>query len=454
VQGVIRPSNDSNIEFEVWLPISGWNNRYLGVGNGGGGGRIAYEGDPNTPGLAEALKDGFAASATDTGHKGRGDDYSFARGHPERLVDYYHRAIHETAVIAKALIRAFYGASPKYSYFWGRSTGGAQALMEVQRYPADYDGVLAGSAVIDRADTWMAWAWIAQAFGAEGSVIPENKLPIIQAAVIRACDGVDGLKDGVISDPLKCRFDPNVLLCNGPEDNGCLSQPQVAALKKYYDGPRNSQGEQIGSSFPRGAEACLQLSMTCPGSAARRASNWADGLMSGRWNVQTFRFNSGAEALAQDPDVKLGSALDSDLRAFMDRGGKLIIEHGWSDGTTLPIQTVRYFESVVSTMGRKAVDSFSRLYMIPGMAHSGEPGLPDAPVGPALNRFRALQRWVEAGQAPGSILAIRYRVDGDPASTVARTRPLCPYPEVAVYKGSGGIDDAKNFSCKAPSAKH
>ena len=448
VQGTTRPSNDSNIEFEVWLPMSAWNGRYLGVGVGGAGGRISYEVDLNTPGLVEALRDGFATSATDTGHQGRADDYSFGRGHPEQRIDYYYRAIHETAVTAKAVIRAFYGTSPKYSYFWGNSNGGNQALMEVQRYPTDYDGVLATSPDVDRADTYTAWAWIAQAFAADGSQILQNMLPTIQAAVIRTCDAVDGLKDGIISDPMNCRFDPDVLLCRDSDVNGCLTRPQVVALKKYYDGPRNSKGEHIASSFPPGAEACVDLSMTCPGSAARRASNPIDGLLDGRWNIQTFNFDRDAQALAQDPDLKLGSPTNPNLKQFMDRGGKLIIEHGWSDGTALPIRTVKYFDSVVSTMGQKAVDSFLRLYMVPGMAHSGAPGLPDVPVGPTRNRFRALQRWVEAGQAPGSILAIRYKVDGNPASGVARTRPLCPYPEIAVYKGSGSVDDGKNFSCK------
>lgn len=310
--------------------------------------------------------------------------------------------------------------------------------------------MLAASVPADRADTYMSWTWVAQTFAAEGSQIPQNMLPTIQAAVVRACDGADGLKDGIMSDPIKCRFGPDALLCRDSDANGCLTQPQVAALKKYYDGPRNSEGEQVASSFPPGAEACVENSMTCPGAAARRASNPLDGLLGGRWNVQTFRFDRDAQALAQDPEVKLGSATNPDLKQFMARGGKLIIEHGWSDGTALPMQTVKYFESVVSAMGQKAVDGFLRLYMVPGMAHSGEPALPDVPVGPAVNRFRALQRWVEAGHAPGSILAVRYNVDNDPASGIGRTRPLCPYPGRPLYKGSGIIDDAKSFSCKAP----
>ncbi len=152
--------------------------------------------------------------------------------------------------------------------------------------------------------------------------------------------------------------------------------------------------------------------------------------------------------LADDPEMKLSNATEPNLKPFMDRGGKLIIEHGWSDGTAVPMQTVNYFESVVSTMGQKAVETFLRLYMVPGMSHSGAPGLPGVPTGPGLNRFRALQRWVEAGEPPGPIVATKYKIEGDPASGVARTRPLCPYPQVALYKGSGSIDSATNFSCR------
>jgi feruloyl esterase len=320
--------------------------------------------------------------------------------------------------------------------------------MEVQRYPGDYDGVLAASALVDRASTWATWAWIAQAFAKEGAQIPHSALPVIQTAVIQSCDTLDGLEDGIISDPTRCRFDPEVLVCKGADLSGCLTQPQVTALTKYYAGPRTSSGEQVFPSFSPGAEACLDLSMTCEGSAERRASAWVDGLLSPRWNVPTFNFDRDVHELAADPDVKEGSAIDPNLKMFMNRGGKLIVEHGWSDGTTVPMVTVDYFKRVVSTMGSKAVESFLRLYMVPGMAHSGAPGLPNAPTGSGLNRFHALQQWVEKGTPPRAVVATKYRIDGDPASGVVRTRPLCPYPQAAVYKGHGSADDAKNFSCK------
>jgi hypothetical protein len=446
VQGVIRPSSDSNIRFEVWLPSSTWNARYLGVGNGGGAGRIPYDGDLDTPGLIQGLEQGFATAATDTGHEGRGDDYSFGRDHPERRIDYNYRAIHQTAVTANQVIRAFYGSAPRYSYFWGRSTGGTEGLMEAQRFPDDYDGVLAASPVVDRARTWAVWVWTAQAFASPEARIPESKLSLVQAAVVTACDTADGLRDGVVGDPTRCHFDPDVLSCRDSDQSQCLTQPQVAALRKYYAGPRTPNGEQIAAPFPPGAQACLFLSMTCEGSAARRATDWTGGLVSASWNVQTFRFDRDVQKLFDDPDMKDASATAANLKPFMDRGGKLIIEHGWSDGTTIPMQTVQYFENIASTMGQKAVDRFVRLYMIPGMSHNGSPGLPRAVTGPGVTRFTALRRWVEQGKAPERIVASNV-LNGQAVNEIKRTYLLCPYPRVAVYEGNGSINDAKNFGC-------
>lgn len=433
--------------------MSEWNGRYMGVGNGGAAGSIIYDGKmigANVFGLAQALKDGFAVAGTDTGHKGRGDDYSFGPGHPERRIDYYYRAIHETAVTAKEVIRVFYGSSPKYSYFSGCSYGGKQALMEVQRYPADYDGVLAGSPPVYRKDLLATQIWVAQTLAV--SPIAESKLPAIQAAVIAACDTLDGLKDGIIGDPARCRFDRGTLLCAGAEHERCLTQSQVTALKKYYSGPRNSKSEQIAPSFPSGAEGCVWGSMTCEGSAARRTSILLDGLLDSRWDVRTFDFDRDVQALEVDHEVRLGDTTEANLKPFKDRGGKLIIEHGWSDGTTVPEGAVKYYEDVVSNTGEDAAKDFVRLYMVPGMPHCGGPGHGGLPTGPAPNRFgeamtSALIRWVEDGVPPSPIVATKYNRDGSPGSGVARTRPLCPYPQVARYKGSGSTDDAANFSC-------
>ena len=450
VTGRIRPTPSSNIEFEVWLPSAGWNRNFMAVGNGGAGGSIVYDGTTvgtNAPGLAQALKDGFATASTDTGHKGAVTDYSFAVDIQKRI-DYEHRAVHETAVTGKAIIRAFYGVGPTYSYFSSCSQGGRQALIEVQRYPADFDGVLAGSPGISRTTFLSAFVWVAHAFSAEaGSRIPETKLPAIESAAVAACDALDGVKDGVIGDPTQCRFDPAVLLCKGSESERCLTPAQVAALGKFYSGPRSSNGEQIAPGFLPGAETCVWGSSTCDGSAARRASSFFQGVLNSRFDVQTFDFDRDMEAL--DRALSGNNATEANLTSFKNRDGKLIIEHGWSDGTTSPLATVNYYRRVVSAMGEKATGDFLRLYMVPGVHHcGGGPG----PNGPAPNSFggpmtRALQHWVETGTAPGPIVATKYRIEGDPRSGVARTRPLCSYPQVPVYKGTGSIDEASNFFC-------
>jgi len=456
---VIQPSSDSQIEFEVWLPTSRWNGNFMGVGNGGAAGSIIYDGGlvgTSAPGLAQALKDGFAAAATDTGHHGRMDDYSFGRGHPERRIDYYYRAIHETAVTAKAVIRTLYGDGPKFSYFSGCSFGGRQALTEVQRYPDDYDGVIAGAPAVSRTALLSTFVWVAQALSAEpGSRIPEDKLPLIEGAAVAACDTLDGVKDGLISDPTRCRFDPESLRCKGSESAGCLTQAQATALSKFYAGPRNSKGEQIAPGFLPGAEACVWGQSLCAGSAARRAASFFGGMLNSRFDVRTFNFDRDVQALDADPEMKLMNVAESNLSAFKERGGKLIIEHGWSDGTSAPVNTVTYYQSVISTMGPDATQDFLRLYMVPGMSHCGGPGSADQPTGPGPNRFResmtsALTRWVERGVEPGSIIAEKYKIEGNPDRGVARRRPLCPYPQVASYKGSGSIDEASNFSCRIP----
>jgi feruloyl esterase len=257
VQGVIQPSSDSHIEFEVWLPASGWNGKYLGVGNGGFAGsiNIASREGTNTPGLPDAVRFGYAGSSTDTGHKAGATDAKWAMDHPEKSIDFGYRAIHETALKSKAIIRAFYGNDPSKSYFSSCSNGGRQGLMEAQRYPADYDGIIAGAPAAQFTRTGVAFVWDLQATESDpASYIPASKLPAIESAVVRACDALDGVKDGVIDDPRKCRFDPGTLLCEARDSDGCLTLPQVEALKKIYEGPHNSRGEQIQPGFLPGGE--------------------------------------------------------------------------------------------------------------------------------------------------------------------------------------------------------
>ena len=293
LQAMISASNDSRINVEVWLPINGWNGLYLGVGNGGYAGSIAY------PRLGEAVNSGYASASTDTGHEGKSTDTEWANGHPEKKIDFDYRAIHEMTLLAKAAIYAFYGKTIRNSYFASCSNGGRQGLMEAERYPADYDGVMSG----------------APAF---------------------------------------------------------------------------------------------------------------------RWGFDTF--------------------LSGQLDAFRNRGGKLVIYHGSKDR---PESTIDYYDRLVSRLGKKSVDDFARLYVVSGMGHCGSGDVPNdfgqwlrPNADPQHSMLSALEGWVEKGVAPGSIIATQWRIDGDTASGLVRTRPLCPYPEQARFNGSGNPNDAINYSCR------
>jgi len=448
VQGVIAPSSDSHIEFEVWLPATGWNGKYMGAGNGGFAGSISYAGGGNAASLASGLQDGYVSSSTDTGHKGGGTDAQWAMGHPEKIVDYGYRAIHETAEKSKAIIGAFYGEGPQYSYFSSCSNGGREALMEAQRFPADYDGLIAGAPAA--ADTQIGAKFSLDILATEvdpASYIPKAKLPAIDAATLAACDALDGLKDGVIDDPRKCHFDPATLLCKGDETDACLTQPQVAALKKIYGAAKNSKGEQLYPGFPPGAETGWAAWIT--GDGPGKSLQYAFATQSSAymlfndpsWDFRKFNIDRDSK-IAQDTLGERLNATNPDLKSFESRGGKLILYHGWSDPALSPLATIDYFQSVIAKMGAKDVASFTRLYMVPGMQHCAG--------GPGPNSFGepmrvALEQWVEQKKAPDAIVA-SHATRGN----VDRTRPLCPYPQVAKYNGSGSIDDAANFTCRVP----
>jgi hypothetical protein len=448
VQGVIQPSADSDIQFEIWLPASGWNGRYQGLGNGGFAGSIDFGG------LADALANGYAASATDTGHKGSAIDGHWAVGHPEKVTDFGYRAIHETAQKAKVIMAAFYGDGPQHSYFSSCSNGGREALMEAQRFPADYDGILAGAP----ANYWtrlLASAMTdALMLSDPAAYIPAAKLPAIQAATLAACDARDGVKDGVIDEPQRCKFDAVQLLCKGGESDSCLTAPQVAALQKLYTAKANFPGHVVG-----GETGPNEWGDWITGAAPGRSLMFAFGTgffgnfvyQDAAWDFRTFQADRGTQ-VADDKFVRTLNATDPDLKPFRARGGKLIIYHGWSDAAISALNSIDYFKSVQQKMGTPQTGEFLRLYLAPGMAHcGGGPGPDDfgqgtvAPDKPQHSISNALQEWVEKGAAPSQIIATKY-TPGNPPSVV-RTRPLCPYPQVARYRGSGSTDDAANFAC-------
>jgi hypothetical protein len=459
--GVIRPTSDSEIHFEVWMPASDWNGKFLSVGNGGFAGSINYFA------LADDLRRGYATAATDTGHEGDAEDASWAFKHPEKVIDFGYRGLHATTENAKALIQAFYSNPARHSYFDSCSDGGREALMEAQRFPADFDGILAGAP----ANFWThmlaaAVDIIQHMYGKDpAAYIPSAKLPAIQAAALAACDAQDGVKDGIISDPLQCHFDPAVLLCKGADSRDCLTAPQLSTLKKLYAGGQDSHGRQIFPGYVPGAEDgpngwAPWITGTGPGKASGPvyAENYFRYMVfdDPTWNPLSANVEM-TEAMADEKTAAILNATDADLGRFKARGGKLILYHGWNDPAISPLNTINYYKSVVAKMGSENADSFVRLYMVPGMQHCfpgpgpnwfGQTGHPTAK-GKAYGVFDAVEEWVEKGTAPGDIIATKY-VDDDPSKGVQMTRPLCPYPQIAKYKDTGDTNDAANFVCRAP----
>jgi hypothetical protein len=458
VIGSIHPSTDSDIQFEVWLPDQAdWNAKYLGVGNGGFAGSISYSG------IASALRRGYATASTDTGHAtaaGFAIDGSWANGHPEKLIDYGYRAIHETTVTAKALIKAYYTKPLAHSYFSSCSNGGRQALMEAQRYPGDFDGIIAGAPANNFTHIAAEFVWIAQALNA--AYIPAAKLPAIEAAVLKACDAADGVTDGVVDDPRKCKFDPGTLVCQGAaaaESNSCLTAGQADTLRKIYSGI----GRGILAGYEPGGETGFGgWTAWITGAAPTKSAQFGFGTQfyahfvygDKDWDYKTFDLARDTK-IADQKMGKILNATDPNLKPFEKHGGKLILYHGWCDAALPPRNTIEYYEAVRAKLGAKKAEAFLRLYMLPGVQHcGGGPGPnhvgdfekePDA----TSNLLLALERWVENGTAPANLTAVRYKANRA-AAGVERNRPICPYPQVAKYKGSGSTDEAGNFGCKLP----
>ncbi len=454
-----KPSSDSDIKIEVWLPASGWNSKFQGIGNGGFAGTIELTG------LADAVSRGYASASTDTGHaEANGTSAEWALHHPEKIVDFGHRAIHETAVNAKAVIRAFYGEDPRRSYFSSCSNGGRQALMEAQRYPADYDGIIAGAPANDWTHLLSFAASNAKATLAETeSYIPAAKLPAIAAVAQAACDATDGVKDGVIENPQACRFDPTALLCTSAESDTCLTKPQIAALQALYAGLKDPEGKTPFPGYSTGGEAEPGgWGQWITGSAPEQSLMFAFGTQFFKNMVfedPNWQFRSFDQVRdTRIADRKMAGALnatDPDLSAFRKRGGRLILFHGWSDAAIPAVGTINYYQNVVAKAGGKEAGKFLRLYMVPGMQHCGGGTGPNVFGQSGVAREdrthdidAALEAWVEQSIAPDQIIATKYKGAPGPGGEVVRTRPLCPYPLAAAYKGTGSTDDAANFVCR------
>ena len=466
VKGVSKPSSDSEINFEVWLPASGWNGKFEQAGNGGWAGSIPV------PSLADGLLRGYATAGTDDGHTG-GSNAVWAMGHPEKLIDFGYRAVHDTSIQAKAVLQAFYAKSESRDYFVGCSDGGREALMEAQRYPDDFNGIVAGAPANYWTHLLTEAVWNAQALAkTPESYIPAAKLPAIQKAAVAACDTLDGVKDGLIEDPRECKFDPAVLKCTGDDNNECLTQPQIDALRAIYAGPKNPRtGEQLFPGLAPGTEAVPgNWALWVTGGSREHSyqlmfgsTYFGDTIFSDvKWDYKTLNFDKDVE-LADSKSSQILNSNDPDLSKFRARGGKLIQYHGWGDAAIPPLNSIEYYQRVTALMDRmgkgEAVQSFYRLFMVPGMGHcagglgannfgnSGAFYLPQ--VDADHDVVSALDRWVEKGVAPDKIIGTGY-VNGAKDKGVALTRPLCPFPKVAKYKGTGSTDDAANFDCVAP----
>ncbi len=456
----LAPTADSDIKVEVWIPAAGWNGKFQGQGNGGFAGVIDYRA------LAAAVKRGYATAETDTGHTGGGTDAVWAMGHPEKVIDFGYRGIHEMTAEAKVVIDAFYGRHPQRSYFSSCSDGGREALMEAQRFPADYDGIIAGAPANYWTRLLAGGMWAEEATTVDpASYIPAAKIPAVTAAVLAACDAKDGLADGLLSDPRQCHFDPAAMLCAGADNNSCLTAPQVAALNKIYAGPHDSAGHALFPGYmPGGEEGPGGWSIWITGPEPRKsllfffASQYFSNMVYGKadWDYKTFKIDE-ATKLAEQKTARALNSTDPNLKPFQSRGGKLILYHGWSDAAIPAPNTIAYYNSVVAKLGQQFSDSFLRLYMLPGMQHcAGGPG-PNSfgqfgnfpPYDAEHNLYTSLERWVEQGVAPAKIVVTKYRNDLKPEQGVRMTRPLCAYPEIAKYKGAGDPNDATNFACVA-----
>ena len=469
------PTTDSDIRTEVWLPLTDWNGRFRGQGNGGFAGEISYRL------LALSVAQHYASAGTDTGHTGTSTDAAWALNHPEKINDFGYRGIHLMTTVARAVMQAFYNKPPAHAYFASCSDGGREALMEAQRYPQDYDGILAGAPAYYWTNMVSSGARKTQTFTRNAQTfIPSAKVPAIAAAVLAQCDAADGLKDGILSDPRACHFKPETLLCKGPQSDStgaadsdqCLTATQVATLKTIYAPTTDASGHIVyPGGLPGGEEGpggwpTWVLGDTYDKSLAYafETGYFANMVYSDpHWDLKTFSIDNGLR-MAEMKTASALNATDPNLRAFSSHGGKLILYHGWSDPAISPLSTIDYYNHVTSINGD--APSFVRLFMVPGMQHCyGGPGPSSfgqfgyqpgsGPDDPGHDLYLGLENWVEKGAAPQQVIAAKVEIKKDPASgkpapAITMTRPLCAWPQVALYKGSGPSTEASSFSCSSP----
>lgn len=445
VEATLTPTPDSDIHIEVWMPVIGWNGKFEGTGNGGFAGKISYGS------LAGGLRRGYSVANTDMGTAHPADvTPDVFIGHPEKWIDWGWRSTHEMTLVAKQIVLAYYGQHPERSYFSGCSTGGEQALMEAQRFPDDYDGIVAGAPANNRTHLHIGVLWNFSAAESDSAgYIPPEKLPAMTEALLNACPGAKAApSDAFLTRPDACHWDPNSLLCPSGDAPGCLTAAQVATARKFYSGAQNPlTHEAIYPGVPRGSEFGWPGLMPQSGVLPFEPMfKWALGPA---WNWRDFDFNRDVKTL----DARLAPALDAinpDLSAFKAHGHKLLVFHGWADWLVFSGGSINYYRSVAEAQAGPAAShhrtsdeetqSFMRLFMIPGMSHcGGGPGLT------TVDPLPSLELWVEKGVAPDELVA--WRAEN---AAILMTRPVCPFPKTARYNGTGDTKDAANFSCVNP----
>jgi feruloyl esterase len=434
IVATLKPSASSDIHMEMWMPIAGWNGHFRGTSPNGLGGVINY----NAMGVG--LTDRFAVASTDTGHQG--GDTAWMQI-PDKVTDFAGRAMHETTMAGKALAAAYYGSAPKYSYMLECGGGSAAALHEVQKYPADYNGVVVGghAAHLTRQIFGQLWLWMATHPNGV-AVLPAAKLPVIHDAVLAKCDRLDGVKDGLLENPTRCTFEPKEIECRSRADGpNCLTPPQVEAVRKIYAGPTNRRThEKIWSPLYRGSELDWSFFIDTPGPIGIATSTLRDAILKDpAWDYRTTPIDFDRDvALADRSDIARVNASNPDISAYVRQGGKLILSGGWNNALVPAGAVVDYYNAIEAKVGRENTRRAVRLYMVPGMIEcNGGPGTD------TFDMLGVMRRWVERGDTPGNVIASRVEY-----GKVVRTRPLCPYPQVSTYRGKGSTDDADNFVCK------
>lgn len=454
VSGTTSPVEGSEIGFEVWMPAKSWNGRLTMFGNGGYGSSMAFDE------VSQAVADGYAATVTDTGHEG--SDPNFAEGRPESIVDWAHRAVHETIGQAETAVGAYYGRDADYTYFDGCSTGGQQAFSEAQRYPEDFDGILAGSPGHNRTHLNAGFMWLYLSNHEKGvdteQIVPNEKMPMVGAAVFEQCkaqrpDDASGLaSDAWLNAPLSCEPDLTALACEGEDGDDCLTDPQIEALQSMYDGIHDSEtGELIYFGWPVGSENA-GTNEEKPGWSLYW-SDFGDNERPARvnfWRIWGFDgddwswWNDDLAADIRRADDNIAStvnAMDADISAFREAGGKMIHYHGLGDPVVPALDSISYYRRVQDQLGDTS--EFYRMFLVPGMEHCGG--------GAGANQMdlrSAIEAWVENDEAPEKVIAAHH-AGNDPEADVEFTRPVCPYPQRAFYDGSGPEDEAASFTCRS-----